>query len=124
MNLHPDVLTDLVILYHAGEASEASRALLEEEAARNPRIAAALQTMPRPAALPVQPPDLQRRAIGELNTALLIRLIFSVVLVSGALIFLAFIFPPGELGHPWLPVAILLVVLGAAVIALRAHRRL
>ncbi len=42
MTLHPDVLTDLVVLYHAGEASQASRALLEEEAARNPQIATAL----------------------------------------------------------------------------------
>ena len=46
MTLHPDILTDLVILYHAGEASEASRKLLEEGAARNPRVAAALATPP------------------------------------------------------------------------------
>ena len=32
MNLHPDVLTDLTILYHAGEASQASRTLLEDAA--------------------------------------------------------------------------------------------
>ena len=124
MSLHPDVLTDLVILYHAGEASEASRSLLEDEATRNPRIAAALQTMPRPAVLPVQPPDVERRAIREINFALLIRLVFAVISVSAGLIFLAFIFPPSELGHPWLPVAILAVVLGAAIIAVRAHRRL
>lgn len=42
MTLHPDILTDLVILYHAGEASQASRALLEDEAARSPQLAAAL----------------------------------------------------------------------------------
>jgi hypothetical protein len=42
MTLHPDVLSDLIVLYHAGEASQASRALVEEEAARNPQIAAAL----------------------------------------------------------------------------------
>ena len=41
MTLHPDVLTDLVILYHAGEASEASRRLLGAEARRNPRFASA-----------------------------------------------------------------------------------
>jgi hypothetical protein len=35
MNLHPDVLTDLVMLYHAGEASQASREFLEKEALRN-----------------------------------------------------------------------------------------
>src|SRR5262245_25443611 len=47
MTLHPDVLTDLVILYHAGEASQASRELLEKEAQNNPVIAAALAAQPR-----------------------------------------------------------------------------
>ena len=47
MTLHPDVLTDLVILYHAGEASQASRELLEKEAMQNPAIAAALAVQPR-----------------------------------------------------------------------------
>jgi hypothetical protein len=47
MILHPDVLTDLVILYHAGEASQASRELLEKEALQNPAIAAALAAQPR-----------------------------------------------------------------------------
>jgi len=125
MNLHPDVLTDLVILYHAGEASEASRALLEDEAKRNPRVASALLTMPRAVSpLPVHPPDVHRRALHDINRALYVRLIFSVVGVSAALIFLAMIFPPTSLGHPWLPVAILALVFGAALIALRAHRRL
>ena len=47
MTLHPDVITDLVILYHAGEASQASRELLEKEAQQNPTIAAALAAPPR-----------------------------------------------------------------------------
>lgn len=47
MTLHPDILTDLVILYHAGEASQASRELLEKEALQNPRVAAALAAQPR-----------------------------------------------------------------------------
>ena len=47
MTLHPDVLTDLVILYHAGEASQASRELLENEAKSNPALAAALAAPPR-----------------------------------------------------------------------------
>lgn len=54
--LHPDVLTDLVILYHAGEASQASRDLLEKEATQNPALAAALAAHPRtlpPMAAPV-----------------------------------------------------------------------
>ena len=47
MTLHADVLTDLVILYHAGEASLASRELLENEAMHNPSLAAALAARPR-----------------------------------------------------------------------------
>ena len=47
MTLHPDVFTDLVILYHAGEASQASRELLEKEALQNPALAAALAARPR-----------------------------------------------------------------------------
>jgi hypothetical protein len=47
MTLHPDVFADLLVLYHAGEASQASRALLEQEAARNPEIAAALTARSR-----------------------------------------------------------------------------
>jgi hypothetical protein len=47
MTLHPDVLTDLVILYHAGEASQASRELLEKEALQNPALASALAARPR-----------------------------------------------------------------------------
>lgn len=47
MTLHSDVLTDLVILYHAGEASQASRELLEKEALQNPALAAALAARPR-----------------------------------------------------------------------------
>jgi hypothetical protein len=47
MTLHPDVITDLVILYHAGEASQASRELLQKEALQNPALAAALAARPR-----------------------------------------------------------------------------
>jgi hypothetical protein len=47
MTFHPDILTDLVILYHAGEASQASRELLEKEAMQNPALATALATRPR-----------------------------------------------------------------------------
>lgn len=62
MTLHPDILTDLVILYHAGEASQASRALLEQEAARNPQIAAALAARPMPMApLPAELPSAERK---------------------------------------------------------------
>ncbi len=62
MTLHPDILTDLVILYHAGEASQASRALLEEEAARNAQLAAALASPSRVmAALPANPAPDERK---------------------------------------------------------------
>lgn len=57
MTLHPDILTDLVILYHAGEASQATRALLEAEGAGNPQLAAALAARPRNTAPPPMPPD-------------------------------------------------------------------
>ena len=50
MTLHPDVFTDLVILYHAGEASQESRELLEKEAQQNPALAAALAPTARRAA--------------------------------------------------------------------------
>lgn len=62
MTLHPDVLTDLVALYHAGEASQASRSLLEAEATHNPQIAAALAAPSRAfAPLPIHPPPDERK---------------------------------------------------------------
>ena len=68
MTLHPDILTDLVILYHAGEASQASRALLEEEAVRNPQIAAALSARPMPvAALPTVLPAAERKVFRKVR---------------------------------------------------------
>ncbi len=68
MTLHPDILTDLVSLYHAGEASEASRALLEEEALRNPRLAAALAATSRPLVpLPVDPFLAERRVLRKVR---------------------------------------------------------
>lgn len=68
MNLHPDVLSDLTILYHAGEASTASRALLEDAAKSDARLAAALAAPPRAAQLPGGVPDVQRRAIDDLES--------------------------------------------------------
>lgn len=68
MTLHPDILTDLVILYHAGEASQASRALLEEEAVRNPQIAAALTARPMPVApLPTVLPAAERKVFRKVR---------------------------------------------------------
>lgn len=77
MTLHPDILTDLVLLYHAGEASQASRALLEEEASRNPRIAAALAAPSRtPPPLPVRP------AVGERQVLRKVRLRYQAISFS------------------------------------------
>ncbi len=68
MTLHPDILTDLIVLYHAGEASQASRALLEEEAARNPQIAAALAAGPRPVpTLPAGPAPDERKVLRKVR---------------------------------------------------------
>jgi anti-sigma factor RsiW len=39
MTLHPDVLRDLLTLYLAGEASPATRELVEEHLARDPELA-------------------------------------------------------------------------------------
>lgn len=70
MTLHPDILTDLVILYHAGEASQASRALLEAEAARNPQLAEALSARPRTGApaLPGNPAPDERKVFRKVRT--------------------------------------------------------
>jgi hypothetical protein len=68
MTLHPDILTDLVVLYHAGEASQASRALLEEEATRNPQIAAALAARSRTIpALPANPALDERKVLRKVR---------------------------------------------------------
>ena len=68
MTLHPDILTDLITLYHAGEASQASRALLDEEASRNPQIAAALAATSRaPAPLPADPAPDERKVMRKVR---------------------------------------------------------
>jgi hypothetical protein len=90
MTLHPDILTDLVILYHAGEASQASRALLEEEAARNPQIAAALAATPE--AQPLLPvcsaPD-ERKVLRKIRLryqAISFAVVWTLILLSVALL--------------------------------------
>jgi hypothetical protein len=74
MNLHPDILTDLVILYHAGEASLASRELLEREALQNPAIAAALAARPRAAPpIPLDPLVREREVLDRVRRHYLYR---------------------------------------------------
>lgn len=122
MSLHPDVLTDLIILYHAHEASEATRALLEEEGTHNPRVAAALAATPQPFhPLAVHSPDMHRRVIHEIRGTFRFRMIF--FLWTIALVVLALFKPPGAT-PPWFPVAILVLALLGAFLALRAHHRL
>ena len=68
MTLHPDILADLIVLYQAGEASQASCALLAEEAARDPKIAAALAASPRTIPpLPASPASSERKVLRKLR---------------------------------------------------------
>lgn len=132
MTLHPDVLTDLVVLYHVGEASQASRALLEEEATRNPQIAAALAAGPRPMApLPVSSEIQEGKVLRK------VRLRYQVISFGAvwmlALIAIAvlprFISTPAgmEMAINLMPLAVLVVFFAAAAGALyffiRAARR-
>ena len=90
MTLHPDILTDLVILYHAGEASLASRSLLEEEAARNPQIAAALAATPGTIPpLPVCSAPEERKVLRKVRLryqAITFAIVWMLILLSVALL--------------------------------------
>ena len=63
MNMHPDILNDLAVLYQAGEASPATRELLEREALSNPELARQLMPAKDLAKIEIQTPDAQRRAL-------------------------------------------------------------
>ena len=122
MTLPPDILTDLVILYHAGEASQATRDLLETEAATNPQVAQALAAPPRPAApLPLEPPDTLRAALREIRLLLRRRLYFTTGAVG--LLALALSVPQFFKRYPWVPFVCLLLIWIVALFALRAHKR-
>ena len=122
MTLHPDILTDLVILYHAGEASQATRDHLETEAATNPQVAQALAAPPRPAApLPLDPPDTLRAALRDIRVLFRRRLYFATGAVG--LLVLAVSVPQIFKRYPWLPFVCLLVIWVVALFALRAHNR-
>jgi hypothetical protein len=90
MTLHPDILTDLVILYHAGEASQASRELLEKEAMQNPALATALAARPR-----VMPPietapmTLEREVLKRVRRHYLYRALVAICLALALLAVLA-----------------------------------
>jgi ferric-dicitrate binding protein FerR (iron transport regulator) len=96
MTLHPDVLTDLVILYHAGEASQASRELLENEARQNPSIAAALSARPR-AMQPLEaaPRIPEREVLKRIRRHYLIRAILAIGLFLVFLVLFVRLLMPG-----------------------------
>jgi hypothetical protein len=70
-NLHPDVWADLALLYQAGEASPATRALLEQQATVDSELARRLVADAdlAPLKIPAAPatPDVQQRALRSIN---------------------------------------------------------
>ena len=123
MTLHPDVLTDLVILYHAGEASQATRSLLEAEAVTNPPLAAALAAPPRQVApLPAAPQDTGRVAIREINRLCRHRNLLVAVVAALLLILISALRLYKD--YPWLPMATLALWWVVALIGLNVHKRL
>ena len=120
MKLHADILTDLVILYHAGEASQASRALLEEEALHDPQIAAALTATARNIPqLPVSPALHERKVLRKVRTryqVMAFGLVWTLALLAIALF--PHLAPPGAavgMAITLVPFAILVLFFGAAV---------
>ena len=131
MKLHPDILTDLIILYHAGEASQSSRALLEEEAARNPQIAAALAAGSRLIPpLPANPALDERKVMHKVRLryqAISFGVVWTSVLIAVVLLpRLASTSRGAELGMVITPFAILVLfyagVVGALYFFVRAVR--
>ena len=123
MTLHPDVLTDLVILYHAGEASQATRSLLETEAAANKELAAALAAPPRQVApLPAAPQDAGRVALREISRLYRHRNLLVAVIAALLLILISALRLQED--YPWLPFATLAVWWIVAMIGLRVHKQL
>ena len=123
MTLHPDILTDLIVLYHSGEASQASRALLEEEAARNPQIAAALaagsRTIPL---LPASPAPDERKVLRRVRLryqAISFGVVWTLALLAVALLPRFATTRPGlEIAMALVPFAVLVVFFAGAAAAL------
>lgn len=95
--LHPDILEDLASLYLSGDASPATRALLEDHARANPAFAARLHsaqhlTLPTPPA-PLSE-DAEARALRETRQAIFLRTLFLAMGIAFALLPLAFTFGP------------------------------
>jgi anti-sigma factor RsiW len=87
MNVTDDVLNDLLTLYHAGEASADTRALIEERARREPAFAAKLtaareldrtaaRAIDQPGVLGTPPGDVELRALTQTRQAIFLRTLF------------------------------------------------
>jgi len=128
MTLHPDILTDLITIYHAGEASQASQALLEQEAARDPKVAAALAAPPR--AIPLLPDRLgydERKVLRRVRTryqAMSFGIVWTLALVAVAFLPRFLKTSAGTaIATNALPFIILLLFFGGAVSVLYFIRR-
>ena len=76
MKFHPDVFEDLLTLYNAGEASAATRALVEEQLAADPdlarRVAAGAADPPLPAVAPA-PSTAEKQSVERTRRLLRVR---------------------------------------------------
>ena len=123
MKLHPDILTDLVILYHAGEASQATRSLLETEAVASKELAAALAAPPRQAVpLSAAPQDAGRVALREIGRLYRHRNLLVAVVVGLLLILISALRLQND--YPWLPFATVAAWWVVAMIGVRVHKQL
>lgn len=99
MTLHDDVMTDLLTVYLAGEASAATRALVEARAAGDPgfagRLAAARAVSLGGGEAPAVAPDAELRALGHTRQFLFLRTLFLAWGVVFTLLPLTFTFDGG-----------------------------
>ncbi len=98
MTLHDDVMTDLLTVYLAGEASAATRALVEARAAADAGFArrlAAARDVSLESAAPAAAPDAELRALGHTRQFLFLRTMFVAWGVVFTLLPLTFTFGDG-----------------------------
>jgi hypothetical protein len=120
--LHPDVIDDLVVLCETGEASAATRALVEEQLALDPglaqRVAASRAGTDLPATEP-PPPSAEKKALDQTkrllrtrSQALAVALVFtalplSIVVRHGEITFLLVRDAPHVAAVWWLTAAVM-----------------
>jgi anti-sigma factor RsiW len=104
MTLHPDVLRDLLPIYLAGEASPATRALIEEHLVRDPDLARLVREaadeeswkglggMP-----PTAEPTAEKIAFDGTRRALRLRSLLLGLAIAATLLPLSFVFDEGGL---------------------------